>query len=61
MDKYHTLSICLVAVEVLNDTDSSTSEEELELSLLIRARPRIRNYIEIVNEYSNEEFKSHFR
>lgn len=61
MDKRRTLSVCLIALQVLNES-SSSSEEEEEMELLpIQVRPRIKNYIDTINEYSDIEFKTHFR
>lgn len=64
MDKQHKLSICLIALEILNESssDSFSEEEEEKLpSLPIQIRPRVKNYINTVNEHSDMEFKSHFR
>lgn len=62
MDKYTKLSICLVALEALNDSSDSFSEEEEEMELLPMqtVRPRIKNYMDTINQYSDMEFKSHF-
>lgn len=50
-------------MEVLNESssDSSTEEEEMELSRIQTVRPRIKNYMDTISEYSDVEFKSHFR
>lgn len=64
MDKHRKLSICLIALEVLNESSSdsfSEEEEQVELLPIQVVRPRIKNYIDTVNKYSDEEFKSHFR
>jgi len=61
MDKRRKLSICLIALEILNESDSSSEEEEEELVLPIEIRPRIKNYMDTIQEYSDKEFKSHFR
>lgn len=64
MDKQRKLSICLIALEILNESssDSFSEEEEEKLpSLPIQIRPRVKNYMNTVNEYSDMEFKSHFR
>ncbi|XP_018361569.1 PREDICTED: putative nuclease HARBI1 [Trachymyrmex cornetzi] len=62
MDKRTKLSICLIALEILNESSTdSSSEDELIMRLPIQVRPRVKNYMETVNEYSDIEFKSHFR
>lgn len=63
MDKYRKLSICLIALEMLNESSDSSSEEEeqIELSPMQAVRPRIKNYMDTVKEYSDAKFKSHFR
>lgn len=64
MNKHTKLSICLIALEALNESSDSFSEEEEERDyplLPIQARPRIKNYIDVITEYSDAEFKSHFR
>lgn len=63
MDKTKLL-ISLAALEAVCESSTDSSEED-ELDELLptiqNIRPRIRNYLDIVNEYSNMEFKSHFR
>ncbi|KAL6432011.1 hypothetical protein ACFW04_007447 [Cataglyphis niger] len=64
MDKHRNLSICLIALEILNESsDNSSKEEDIieELVSPIEIRPRIKNYMGTVKEYSDKEFKSHFR
>lgn len=64
MDKHRKLSICLIALEVLNESSSdsfSEEEEQVELLPIQVVRSRIKNYIDTVNKYSDKEFKSHFR
>jgi len=62
MDKQRKLSICLIALEALNESSSDSSEEEEQIELSIQTvRPRIKNYMDTINEYSDAEFKSHFR
>lgn len=58
--------ICCTIAEILCEDSSSDSSDEDELQNFIYPsvkiiRPRIKNYLDIVNEYSNAEFKSHFR
>lgn len=49
----------------LYESSSSSSDEEWETILKVREkrrlRPRIMNYEEVVDHYSNGEFKTHFR
>jgi len=62
MDKHRKLSICLIALEALNESSSDSSEEEEQIESPIQTvRPRIKNYMDTINEYSDAEFKSHFR
>jgi len=54
---------CTIA-EILCDESSDSSDED-ELNFIYPSvkiiRPCIKNYLDIVHEYSNAEFKSHFR
>lgn len=57
---------CFTIMEALceSSSDSSDSFDEDELvsyPAIQNIRPRIKNYLDIVHEYSNREFKSHFR
>lgn len=66
MNKKEKLLICCTTIEILcesTSSDSSDKEEFLQLTYTCKQniRPRITNYFSIVNEYSNNEFKSHFR
>lgn len=49
----------------VSDESSSSSDEEWELALQNRCkricRPRIMGYMNVVQQYSDDEFKSHFR
>lgn len=62
MDKTKLL-ISLAAIEEVCESSTDSSEDDLDVLLPIiqNIRPRIRNYLDIVNEYSNIEFTSHFR
>ncbi|XP_018363689.1 PREDICTED: putative nuclease HARBI1, partial [Trachymyrmex cornetzi] len=57
------LQICMIAIEILNESSDSSSEEDelLELTNSTIYRPRVRNYIDVVHQYSDMEFKAHFR
>ena len=59
------LQIYMTAVEIINDSSSSEEDELLESLLFANSatiyRPRIRNYLDVVHEYSDVEFKTHFK
>lgn len=66
MNKNAKMLICFSVAEALCDSDSSDSSDEDKLlnvihPLIRNTRPRIKNYMDVVHEYSNIEFKSHFR
>ena len=52
------MAASLIALELILKSSSSSSEVEVEqllLNYLKGERPKIRNYIEIINEYSDNE------
>lgn len=63
MDKNTIVAICTAIIEIINETSSSSSEEEEEeLLFLSIPKVRIKNYINhVIPEYSNAEFRTHFR
>lgn len=61
MNKRAKLQICMIVMEIMNETSESSSEEDELLQLTSVIRPRIQNYIDVVHEYSEREFKNHFR
>lgn len=62
MDKKSILAVCTAIIEIINESSSSSEEEEEELFYLSVPKVRIRNYAAyVVPEYSNADFRSHFR
>jgi len=50
MDKHKKLSICLIALETLNESSSDSSEEEKQIESPIQTvRPHIKNYMDTIN------------
>ena len=65
MNKSAKMLICYTIAETLCESSGDSSDEDELLDFIYPSiqniRPRIKNYLDIVHEYSNTEFKSHFR
>jgi len=62
MDKETKISICIAKIEAIIDISSDVNSfSDEDFFPKIYRQPRIRNYINTVSEYSDIEFKSHFR